>query len=143
MDVYILNESENDDPEMATPGSACFDLAANVTVSLPPGVVTLIPTGLFMVIETGYEGLIRPRSGISSTLTVANSPGTVDCDYRGEIMVKLFNRTDEIYKIFKGDKIAQMGFRKVPIVVFKSMSRETFDKYRTDRGTGGFGSTGR
>lgn len=142
--LVILNESENPDPKKAHDTDAGFDIASNVTVKLAPGVIAYIPTGLFMIIEDGFEGVIRPRSGASSTfLTLANSPGTIDSGYRGEIMIKVFNRTNEIYQIFLGDKIAQMTFQEVIKVEVVKFSREDFDICTTERGTGGFGSTGK
>jgi dUTP pyrophosphatase len=110
-------------------------------VTLAPGKRILVPTGLTMAIPTGYEGQVRPRSGLAAKhgVTVLNTPGTIDADYRGEVKVILINLGDAPFEIRRGERIAQLVVAPVSQVNFEL--RETLDA--TQRGTGGFGSTGR
>jgi UDP-N-acetylmuramoyl-tripeptide--D-alanyl-D-alanine ligase len=142
MNVKIVNKSAFDTPEYATVLSAGMDLKANITdpVTLKPLERTMIPTGLYIELPAGYEAQIRPRSGLAakSGITVANSPGTIDADYRGEIKVILINLSRERFKINKGDRIAQMIVSKHEHIEWK----EVKELGVTERGEGGFGSTG-
>lgn len=127
-------------PSYAHDGDSCVDLYSIDEAVLNPFSRKLISTGLSMAIPKGYEGLIRPRSGnaLKRGVTVLNTPGTIDSNYRGEIGVILYNSTpDQIY-IHVGDRIAQMAFKEVSKVEFDI--RNELDE--TDRGDGGFGSTG-
>lgn len=130
-------------PRYATEDSAAVDLHAclNTPIELSPGKRTLIPTGLKMAIPSGWEGGIRPRSGLANKhgVTVLNTPGTVDADYRGEIKVILINLGEEPFVIEQGMRIAQMIFSKVTPAQF--IPSTTLPE--TSRGCGGFGSTGR
>lgn len=129
-------------PSYATPGSAGMDLCAAVEESLvlEPGQRCLVPTGLRIALPLGYEAQIRPRSGlaIKEGITVANAPGTVDSDYRGEVKVGLVNLSDVPYTIRRGDRIAQMVVAPVTHVAWRPVA--SLDE--TERGAGGFGSTG-
>lgn len=142
MDVKIVVGDAFDIPEYATPGSAGVDLYANneQSIMLKPGETRLIPTGLKMEIPEGYECQIRPRSGLvlKHGITVLNSPGTVDSDYRGEWGIILHNFGDKNFFVHRGDRIAQAVFCKYERVTFievKSLSE-------TVRGAGGYGHTG-
>lgn len=128
-------------PKYATPGSAGFDLAAIQRTEMPPGETRLVKTGLAVAVPAGYELQVRPRSGTSlkTGLRVANSPGTVDSDYRGEVCVIMTNTGDQIYYIEKGERIAQ----GVICPVFQVEFEETDTLDDTSRGSGGFGSTGK
>lgn len=130
-------------PAAASPGSAGFDLRAAVAAPLeiPPGGRRLIPTGLALELPPGFEGQIRPRSGLALErgLTLLNSPGTVDSDYRGEIHVLLVNLGEEVCRIERGDRIAQLVVASVVVASFVEV--EVLGS--TDRGAGGFGSSGR
>ncbi|MFL7792092.1 MAG: dUTP diphosphatase [Anaerolineae bacterium] len=129
-------------PAYATPGSAGMDLCAAVEepLVLEPGKRALVPTGLRIALPEGYEAQIRPRSGlaIKDGITVSNAPGTVDSDYRGEVKVGLVNLSDEAYTIRRGDRIAQMVVAPVTRVAWQPVP--SLDE--TERGAGGFGSTG-
>jgi dUTP pyrophosphatase len=129
-------------PEYQSPGSSGADLCANVdeTIVLSPGKTKLIPTGIFMEIPEGYEGQIRPRSGLALKhgITVLNSPGTIDSDYRGEIKIILTNLGEEDFKIEKGMRIAQIVFASVFIGEFIQVDKLN----TTDRNEGGFGHSG-
>ena len=130
-------------PQYATPDSAGVDLLAAVLedVSLAPGERTLIPTGIALSLPRGYEAQIRPRSGLAlkNGLTLLNTPGTIDADYRGEIKVILVNLGHETFVVERGDRIAQM----VVAPVSRAELLEVGDLDDTGRGEGGFGSTGR
>ena len=132
-------------PRQQTAGAAGVDLLAALppgeVVSLAPGKRTLVPTGMAMAIPNGYEGQVRPRSGLAARhgVTVLNTPGTIDADYRGELKVILINLGDAAFEIRRGERIAQLVVAPVSQVNFEL--RETLDA--TERGTGGFGSTGR
>ncbi|MGV3665047.1 MAG: dUTP diphosphatase [Leptospira bouyouniensis] len=130
-------------PEYKTSGSAGMDLSACLkeNLLLPKGEVVFVPTGLAMAIPDGYEGQIRPRSGFSTKqrIMMPNSPGTIDSDYRGEILIPLLNLSGSDFLLEPGTRVAQMVIQavvKFPIQVVKELSS-------TERGTGGFGSTGK
>jgi dUTP pyrophosphatase len=129
-------------PEKATAHSAGFDLRACVgeTLVLPPGSRSLIPTGIAVALPEGHEAQIRPRSGLAVRhgLTLLNTPGTVDADYRGEIKVVLANLGEEPVEIRRGDRIAQMVIQRLPTAILE----EVRDLPETGRGAGGFGHTG-
>jgi len=129
-------------PERSTVGSAGLDLRAAVSeeVTLQPGERAAIPTGLQLEIPAGFEGQVRPRSGLAirNGVTVVNSPGTIDSDYRGEVAVLLINLGSELFSISRGDRIAQLVV--APVVAVELEESETLDA--TVRGEGGFGSTG-
>lgn len=129
-------------PYRATPGSSGMDLYSAVDVEVRPGVVEMAPTGLSMAIPVGLEGQIRPRSGLAKKhkITVANTPGTVDSDYRGHVQVLLYNFGDLPYLVKQGDRIAQLVI--APVMLFDPVWSDELED--TDhRGKGGFGSTGR
>jgi dUTP pyrophosphatase len=132
-------------PRQQTPGSAGLDLAAALApdeaIEIAPGAVAMIPTGLTIAIPLGYEAQIRPRSGLAAKhgITVLNSPGTVDADYRGEVKVMLINHGPAPFAVRRGERIAQMVVAPVSQVVFEEV--EALDE--TERGAGGHGSTGR
>ena len=127
-------------PKYETSGSSGMDLGSNIGANISPGKIAIIPTGLALSIPKGFEAQIRPRSGLAAKkkISVLNTPGTIDSDYRGEIKVILINLGEEIFKIEKGLRIAQMVF--CPIV--QAQFREVDDLNETERGKGGFGSTG-
>lgn len=130
-------------PELASEGSAGFDLRAAVVepVTLEPGQRQLIPTGLVLEIPLGWEGQVRPRSGLALRhgVTVANAPGTVDSDYRGEVGVILLNLGAEPFTLRRGERIAQLVVAQAQPVRWIESDQLT----ETSRGAGGFGSTGR
>lgn len=132
-------------PDYATPGSAGFDLLAAVGDPLPlaPGERGLVPTGLVIALPAGYEAQVRPRSGLALRhgVTVLNSPGTVDADYRGEVMVILANLGSETFTITRGMRIAQMVVSGVTRTVWREVACDA-DLPASRRGAGGFGSTG-
>ena len=142
MEVKIINQSSNEIPKYETSLSAGVDLRANLEneISLAPLERVLVKTGLFLELPAGTEAQVRPRSGLAfkNGITVLNSPGTIDADYRGEVGVILVNLSQEIFKINHGDRIAQLVFAKTEQVEFKIT--ETLAD--SERGTGGFGSTG-
>lgn len=141
--VKIVNESGNPLPAYATEGSAGMDLCAHIheSVVLEPLERKLIPTGLFIELPTGYEAQVRPRSGLAlkQGITCLNSPGTIDADYRGEIGVILINLSNEMQVIKAGDRIAQMVISPVTQISWEPATALA----PTNRGTGGFGSTGK
>ena len=130
-------------PKYETDGSSGMDLSANVesTVSVPPGKIAIIPTGLALSIPKGYEIQIRPRSGIAAKkhVSVLNTPGTIDADYRGEIKVILINHSKELFTVEKGQRIAQLVI--CPVIQVQLKEVDNLDE--TKRGEGGFGSTGK
>ena len=128
-------------PEYATPASAGVDLRASEGCVIPPGGRALVPTGLRIALPEGYEAQVRPRSGLALRhgVTLPNSPGTIDADYRGEIGVILMNLGQEPFIVEPGDRIAQMVVAPVTRVAWSEV--EELDA--TERGEGGFGSTGR
>lgn len=141
--INIRNQSSNELPEYATNGAAGMDIRAHLTeaVTLQPLERRLIPTGLFLEIPLGYEVQIRPRSGLAYKhgITVLNSPGTIDSDYRGEVGVLLINLSSEPFVIENGERVAQMVVAAHEQASWKEVS-ELSD---TNRGAGGFGSTGK
>lgn len=140
--VKILRKASTVEiPKYATPNSAGVDLCSMMYGIIKPGEQMLVPTGIKLAIPEGYEAQIRPRSGLALThhIIIPNSPGTIDSDYRGEIMVLLLNMGTEPFTITFGDRIAQMVF--VPVVRAKFEDVKVLDD--TKRGSGGFGSTGR
>lgn len=142
INVKIINRSGNPLPEYATPLSAGVDLrsSSEEDIFLWPGDRKLIPTGLFLEIPEGYEGQVRPRSGLAIKygITVLNAPGTIDADYRGEVKVILANLGNSAFTITKGERIAQLVFAKVEKATFVEV--ESLEE--TERGKGGFGHTG-
>ena len=143
MKVLVINKSNNELPVYETIGSAGLDIRAFIeeTVTLKPFERKLIKTGLFIEIPLGYEAQVRPRSGfaLKNGVTVLNSPGTIDADYRGEIGVILINLSQEDVEIHSGDRIAQLVFASLEQAVWTEV--ETISE--TERGEGGFGSTGK
>jgi dUTP pyrophosphatase len=141
--VKIINTSDLPLPQYQTELSAGMDIPAYIesSVTLKPGDRTLIPTGLFLEIPPGYEMQIRPRSGLALKhgITVLNSPGTIDADYRGEIKVLLINHGREPFVISKGDRIAQMILAKYEVISWEATSQLN----TTERGDGGYGSSGK
>jgi len=129
-------------PKYETSGSSGMDLAANINayMEINPGKTAIIPTGLALSIPKGFEVQIRPRSGLAANqkISVLNTPGTIDADYRGEIKVILINLGQESFKVEKGLRIAQM----VVCPVIQAQLKEVDDLNETERGKGGFGSTG-
>lgn len=142
MKVEIINKSKHPLPEYATPLSAGLDLRANIenSIVLNPLQRTLVPTGLYMALPPGYEAQVRPRSGlaIKKGITVLNTPGTIDADYRGEICVILVNLSDQPFEITDGERIAQMVIVRHEQAEWVEVT--TLDD--TERGAGGFGHTG-
>jgi dUTP pyrophosphatase len=143
MKIKIINKSKHSLPSYATGASAGMDLRANLDfpIVLKSLERALVPTGLFMELPVGYEAQIRPRSGLAfkNGLTVLNSPGTIDADYRGEVKVILVNLSKEDFTINDGERIAQMIIAKHEQAEWIEV-QELLD---TDRGAGGFGSTGK
>jgi dUTP pyrophosphatase len=140
--VKIINQSAHPNPAYQTDLSAGMDLHANIeeSISLLPGSRALISTGLFIELPEGHEAQIRPRSGLALKhgITVLNSPGTIDADYRGEIKVLLINHGHEPFVIQNGERIAQMIVAKYERVSWEIST----ELNTTERGTGGYGSTG-
>lgn len=143
INVPIVNKSKHALPHYETAFSAGMDLRAelNEAVELKPLERALIPTGLFIELPEGFEAQIRPRSGLAAKfgVTVLNSPGTIDADYRGEIKVILVNVSNQNFVIKDGERIAQMIVAKHETVEWKAVEKLN----ETDRGEGGFGHTGR
>lgn len=143
MVVKVINRSAYPLPEYSTSLSAGMDVRANIAegIVLKPLGRAMVPTGLFVELPAGYEMQVRPRSGLAAKhgVTVLNAPGTVDADYRGEIKVILVNLSDEEFEILPGERIAQLVVGRHESVEWESV-QELSD---TERGTGGFGSTGR
>jgi dUTP pyrophosphatase len=142
MKVNIVNKSKHKLPHYATSQSAGMDLRAGLeeSILLKPLQRTLVKTGLFMELPIGYEAQVRPRSGLAfkKGITVLNSPGTIDADYRGEIGVILVNLSDEEFVIEDGERVAQMVIAKHEQVDWEVV----VELVETKRGVGGFGSTG-
>ncbi|MBR5003453.1 MAG: dUTP diphosphatase [Bacteroidaceae bacterium] len=140
--VSIINRSHHALPSYSTPLSAGMDIRANLEepITLQPGERRLIPTGLFIALPEGYEAQIRPRSGlaIKHGITVLNSPGTIDADYRGEVGIILINHSDKAFVIEDGERVGQMVVAQYSRVEWNET--DTLDE--TERGTGGFGHTG-
>ena len=142
MKVNIVNKSKHELPHYATSQSAGMDLRANLEepILLKPLQRTLVKTGLFMELPIGYEAQVRPRSGLAfkKGITVLNSPGTIDADYRGEISVILVNLSDEEFVIEDGERVAQMVIAKHEQADWEVV----VELVETERGAGGFGSSG-
>lgn len=142
MNIQIINKSKHPLPAYATELSAGMDIRANLSepVTLQPMQRCLIPTGLYMALPKGFEAQIRPRSGlaIKKGITVLNSPGTIDADYRGEIGVILVNLSAEAFVVEDGERIAQMVIARHEQIDWSEVS--VLDE--TERGAGGFGHTG-
>lgn len=141
-EVKVINKGHHPLPAYATPQSAGMDLRANIDepVTLRPLERKLIPTGLYMALPAGYEAQVRPRSGLALKhgITVLNSPGTIDADYRGEIMVLLVNLSSEDFVVNDGERIAQM-------IIARHATAELVEVPAlddTERGAGGYGHTG-
>mgnify|MGYP003301046342 CR=1 FL=1 len=143
MKVKIVNKSAYETPFYATEKAAGMDLKANITepVTLGPLERALVPTGLYIALPDGTEAQVRPRSGLAAKhgITVLNSPGTIDADYRGEIRVILVNLSNEEFRIEGGERIAQMVVARYEQVEWE-LAEELSD---SERGAGGFGSTGK
>lgn len=141
--ILVINRSPFPLPEYATEHAAGLDLRANLSEPVTLGMLErqLIPTGLFIALPEGYEAQVRPRSGlaIKHGVTMLNSPGTIDADYRGEIKVIVVNLSKEPFTIQPGERIAQLVIARYARIAWE----ETDHLENTDRGTGGFGSTGK
>ncbi|MFL3661124.1 MAG: dUTP diphosphatase [Polaribacter sp.] len=142
MTVQIINQSKHATPNYETEGAAGMDLRANIkdSITLKPLERAIIKTGLFIALPIGFEAQVRPRSGLAAKqgITVLNSPGTIDADYRGEIGVILVNLSNELFTINDGERIAQLVIAKHARANWQEVT--VLDE--TDRGAGGFGSTG-
>ena len=142
MNIKIINKSPHSLPEYETAASAGMDLRANLetAVILKPLERTIVKTGLFLELPIGVEAQVRPRSGLAAKkgITVLNAPGTIDADYRGEIGVILVNLSDENFTIENGERVAQLVIAKHERAVWQQVKILT----ETQRGTGGYGSTG-
>ena len=142
MKVKVVNKSKHDLPNYSTIASAGMDMRANIDnpFTLKPLERTIVKTGLFLELPVGYEAQVRPRSGLAfkKGITVLNSPGTIDADYRGEVGVILVNLSSEEFVIEDGERIAQMVIAKHEQASWIEV--ETLEE--TERGVGGFGSTG-
>ena len=143
MKVRIVNKSKYPSPAYATELSAGVDLKANLDqpVTIGPLERTLVPTGLYIALPAGYEAQVRPRSGLAAKygITVLNTPGTIDADYRGEIKVILVNLSNQSFEIVPGERIAQMVIARHEVAQWE----EVDELDQTERGAGGFGSTGK
>jgi dUTP pyrophosphatase len=141
--IKIVNRSRNELPQYATNQSAGMDLRADLEKPqvIKPGERVFVPTGLFIELPEGYEAQVRPRSGLAAKhgITVLNSPGTIDADYRGEIKVILINLSDVDFMLNQGERIAQMIVARFEKIEWNLCQQLT----DSERGTGGFGSTGR
>ena len=143
MIIKVVNKSGRELPQYATESSAGVDLRAAISepITLEPLQRAMVPTGLYMEIPKGYEGQVRPRSGLAAKhgVTVLNTPGTIDADYRGEIRVILVNLSSQAFEIQPGERIAQMVFARHETAQWEEVS----ELEESARGAGGFGSTGR
>ncbi|MFL2621131.1 MAG: dUTP diphosphatase [Flavobacteriaceae bacterium] len=142
MKVKIINKSDHPLPNYETLESAGMDLRSNIKtdITLKPNQRAIVPTGIFIALPKGYEAQVRSRSGLAAKygVTVLNSPGTIDADYRGEIGVILINFSENDFIIKNGDRIAQIVIAKHERAIWE----ECNDLSKTERGSGGFGSTG-
>jgi dUTP pyrophosphatase len=142
MNVQIINKSKHATPAYETDGAAGMDLRANIeeSITLKPLERAIVKTGLFIALPIGFEAQVRPRSGLAAKngITVLNSPGTVDADYRGEIGVILVNLSNEMFVVNDGERVAQLVIAKHERVQWKEVTVLN----ETERGSGGFGSTG-
>jgi dUTP pyrophosphatase len=145
--LRFSNKSTNEDPQYATAGSSGFDLRANLSesISIKAGSRAIVPTGLFFEIPDNFEIQVRPRSGLAAKngITVLNTPGTIDADYRGEIKVILINLGDEDFMVSHGDRIAQAVVASVTAKNIINLTKVSEISTDTERGEGGFGSTGK
>lgn len=143
MKVNVINQSKHNLPEYKTKGAAGMDVKANLDepVTIKPMERVLIPTGLFAEIPFGYEIQVRPRSGLTLKhgISVINSPGTIDSDYRGEIKIILINLSNEVYTVEDGERIAQIVLAKHDWIEWEQVEALS----ESDRGKGGFGHTGK
>jgi dUTP pyrophosphatase len=143
MNIPVINQSKHALPKYETIASAGLDLRANIeeAVQIEPLQRALIPTGLFIELPIGYEAQIRPRSGLAFKhgITVLNSPGTIDADYRGEIKILLINLSNESFIVNDGERIAQMIIAKHEQIEWQVVEKLS----DTDRGAGGYGHTGK
>ena len=143
MDVKIVNKSNHQLPSYATASSAGMDLKANILepIVLKPMERYLFPTGIYIQLPEGYEAQIRPRSGLAAKygITVTNAPGTIDADYIGQIFVSLINLSNDTFVVQPGERIAQMVIARYEKITWNEVS----ELDETERGAGGFGSTGR
>ncbi len=146
LEFKFVNESNNPDPEYATDGSSGFDLRANLDkpMTLEAGKFALVPTGLKFEIPPNFEIQVRPRSGLAAKhgITVLNTPGTIDADYRGEVKVILINHGENDFVIENGERIAQAVIATVTAKAIVNLNRVNSISENTERGAGGFGSTG-
>ena len=141
MEVKVVNNSRNQLPKYQTEGAAGLDVCSKMSIDIQPGETKLIPTGLYVEIPEGYEIQVRPRSGLAlkHSVTVLNSPGTIDSDYRGEIGVILINHGKQAFNVIEGERIAQLVLCRVeqikwdPVILLSE----------SNRSTSGFGSTGK
>ena len=142
MNVQIINKSKHATPNYETEGAAGMDLRANIeeSITLKPLERTIVKTGLFIALPIGFEAQVRPRSGLAAKngITVLNAPGTVDADYRGEIGVILVNLSNDDFVINDGERIAQLIIAKHERISWQEVDVLS----ETERGSGGFGSTG-
>lgn len=142
MNVQIINKSKHQTPTYQTNGAAGMDLRANIDspITLKPLQRAIVKTGLFIALPQGYEAQVRPRSGLAvkKGITVLNSPGTIDADYRGEIGVVLVNLSGKDFIVNDGERIAQLVVAKYERIFWSEV--DVLDE--TERGVGGFGSTG-
>ncbi|MBU3011437.1 dUTP diphosphatase [Polaribacter vadi] len=142
MNVQIINKSKHATPNYETEGAAGMDLRANIddSITLKPLERAIVKTGLFIALPVGFEAQVRPRSGLAAKkgITVLNSPGTVDADYRGEIGVILVNLSNDDFVINDGERIAQLIIAKHERAIWQEVEILS----ETKRGSGGFGSTG-
>mgnify|MGYP001332913734 CR=1 FL=1 len=143
MNIGIINKSNNPNPSYKTKGSSGLDLRASLTqdIIIEPHERAVIPTGIFLQLPEILEAQIRPRSGLAlkDGITVLNTPGTIDSDYRGEVSVILVNLSNKPFKISNGDRIAQIVISRVQKITWNNI--EVLET--TERGEGGFGSTGK
>ena len=139
--VKVVNKSGNKLPEYQTEGAACLDISADKEMSIGPGTTVVVPTGLYVEIPEGYQIKVVPRSGLAarSSVTVLNSPGTIDSDYRGEIGIIIHNNGSNYLQVDIGDRIAQLELQEVIRIKWEPVLLLT----ETQRGDGAFGSTGR
>lgn len=142
--IEFVNKSDNDDPNWETEGAAGFDLRASTYGSIEPNEFKVIPTGLYFNLPENFEMQIRPRSGLAAKkgVTVLNSPGTIDSDYTGEIKVILINHGKETFNIATGERIAQAVIATVTAKNIIELNKVEKIEKETERGSGGFGSTG-
>lgn len=142
MTVKVINRSKNGLPAYSTPFAAGMDVRADLSepITLEPLQRAMVPTGLFLEIPVGYEVQVRPRSGLAAKkgITVLNTPGTIDADYRGEVKVILVNLSNEPFVVEPGERIAQLVLAKHEVIEWE----ETDQLAESSRGEGGFGSTG-